>query len=58
MAVIRDEFLNEDDLDFGNLSEEERDAWCNYWLLLAQQTNDQDADTYSHGVFVLMREPR
>lgn len=58
MVTIRDEFLSEDDLDFANLSQEERDAWCNYWLQLAQQTNDQDADTYSHGVFVLMREPR
>ena len=58
MIPIQDEFLSEEDLDFSRLSYSEREAWCSYWLQLAQQTNDMDADQYSHGVFVLMREPR
>lgn len=55
---MRDEFLSEEDRDLANLSEEELYAWWNEWLLMAQATNDQDADTYSHGVFMLMKEPR
>ena len=42
----------EEDLDLKNLSEEELVAWWNHWLLIAQSTNDLDADLYSHGVFV------
>jgi hypothetical protein len=48
----RDEFLSEEDLDFGRLSPEEQAAWVWQWLLMAQTTNDQDAGAYSHGVFV------
>lgn len=55
---MRDEFLSEEDLDLRNLSLEELIALWNAWLLQAQATNEQDADTYSHGVFVLCREPR
>lgn len=51
MREPRDEFLSAEDLDPGGLSWEERLAWWNYWLLLAQATNDRDADLYSHGVF-------
>lgn len=49
---IRDEFLSEEDLDLRNLSEDELYAWWNLWLRQAQATNDRDADTYSHGVFM------
>jgi hypothetical protein len=52
-----DEFLSEEDLDLGNLSWPERVAWWNQWLRLAQATNDQDAASYSHGVFVQILEP-
>jgi hypothetical protein len=48
----RDEFLSEDDLDFGLLSPGEQSAWCLQWLLMAQATNHLDAGAYSHGVFV------
>jgi hypothetical protein len=58
MAEMPDEFLSEDDLNLRELSDEEFEKWWNEWLHLAQQTNDEDRDTYSHGVFVLMREPR
>ena len=54
---IRDEFLSEEDLDLRNLTEEELIAYWNAWLEQAQVTNDRDADTYSHGVFVLVTEP-
>lgn len=55
MSDIRDEFLSGEDLDLRNLTEEELlDCW-NQWLEQAQATNDIDAHTYSHGVFV--REP-
>ena len=55
MCPLRDEFLSEEDLDLRNLSEEELVAYWNLWLEQAQATNDIDAHTYSHGVFV--REP-
>ncbi|MBN1129960.1 MAG: hypothetical protein JXA71_13285 [Chitinispirillaceae bacterium] len=58
MIELKDEFLSEEDLDLANLSNEELDTWWNLWLEQAQATNDDDADSYSHGVFVLMREPR
>jgi hypothetical protein len=53
---LRDEFLSEEDLDLENLSQEELYAWWNQWLELAQATNEEDANEYSHGVFMLMNE--
>ena len=49
--MIKDEFLSEEDLDSQNLTEEELDRYWNMWLLQAQETNDLDKHTYSHGVF-------
>jgi hypothetical protein len=43
--------LSEDDLDLGDLSDEELDAAWDLWFDLAQTTNDSDPP-YSHGVFV------
>jgi hypothetical protein len=57
MIERRDEFLSEEDLDLRNLTDAELEAYWNLWLHQAQGTNDLDRDTYSHGVFVLMREP-
>lgn len=48
---MRDEFLSEEDLDLRNLTEEELIAYWNLWLRQAQSTNEQDATSYSHGVF-------
>ena len=56
MPKIRDEFLSEEDLDLVNLSEEELMAWWDLWLEQAQASNEDDADTYSHGVFMLMKD--
>ena len=56
MPKIRDEFLSEEDLDLVNLSEEEFMAWWDLWLEQAQASNEDDADTYSHGVFMLMKD--
>ena len=56
MSPLRDEFLSEEDLDLRNLSDEELVEYWNLWLEQAQATNDMDAHTYSHGVFV--REPQ
>jgi hypothetical protein len=53
MTEPRDEFLSEEDLDLANLTEEELYAWWDLWLLQAQASNDLDAHTYSHGVFVV-----
>jgi hypothetical protein len=58
MIEIRDEFLSEEDLDLVNLSEKELDAWWELWLKQAQISNDNDALTYSHGVFMLMGDER
>jgi len=55
---MRDEFLSEEDLDIRNLSDAELAAWWALWFLDAQASNDLDSDTYSHGVFMNMREPR
>jgi len=55
MDRIRDEFLSEEDLDLRNLSEEELIAYWNMWLEQAQITNDIDKNSYSHGVFTLIR---
>jgi hypothetical protein len=49
---MRDEFLSEEDLDLASLSQEELVRYWNLWLHQAQATNDEDADEYSHGVFV------
>jgi hypothetical protein len=54
---IRDEFLSEEDLALRELSWEELVAWWNAWLEMAQATNEADARTYSHGVFMDMLEP-
>ncbi len=48
---LPDAFLSAEDLDLGNLSEEELYAWWNLWLHQAQITNDQDRHVVSHGVF-------
>jgi hypothetical protein len=48
---MRDEFLSEEDLDFRNLTTEERAAHWHLWFLQAQATNDNDLWTYAHGVF-------
>ena len=58
MSDLRDEFLSEEDLDFFNLSDEEQSAWWRLWMHLAQATNDDDADLYSHGVFDRDPAPR
>jgi hypothetical protein len=58
MIELKDEFLSEEDLDLANLSDEELDSWWNIWIEQAQITNAEDEDSYSHGVFTLMREPR
>ena len=55
MHGLRDEFLSEEDLDLRNMDGDELEAYWNAWLLQAQATNDADADTYSHGVFVQCR---
>ena len=54
MTDFRDEFLSEDDLDLVSLSDEELDRWWDHWLRMAQATNEEDKNTYSHGVFVLL----
>ena len=51
MSELRDEFLSDEDLEFRNLTWEERLAWWDEWLRMAQATNNQDAHLYSHGVF-------
>ena len=49
---MRDEFLSEEDLDLKTMTDEELYAYWNAWLEQAQVTNDADARTYSHGVFL------
>ena len=53
-----DEFLSEEDLDIANLSWEELITTWNWWLSLMQATNDEDADDYSHGVFLSEKQKR
>ncbi len=48
---LGDEFLSEEDLSLGALSQEELFAYWDFWLLQAQATNDLDEHGYSHGVF-------
>ena len=50
-APIQQEFLSEEDLDLANLSWEELLEVWNLWLEQAQSTNQQDYQTYEHGVF-------
>ena len=50
--IIPDQFLSEEDMDLGNLSEPELIAYWNLWLEQSQASNEEDADSYSHGVFV------
>ena len=54
--IIRDEFLSEEDLHLQTMTDEELYAYWNAWLEQAQITNEADARTYSHGVF--LDEPR
>ena len=49
---MRDEFLSEEDLEISKMSDEELEAYWNFWLAMAQSTNEEDKDSYSHGVFV------
>ena len=49
---MKDEFLSEEDLSLSDMSEEELEAYWNFWLELAQSTNEEDKEFYSHGVFV------
>ena len=51
-ALRREEFLSEEELDLRNLAWEELLEYWNLWLEQAQVTNENDADDYSHGVFV------
>ncbi|MEP6820990.1 MAG: hypothetical protein ABI946_01425 [Chthoniobacterales bacterium] len=53
---ISDQFLSEDDLDLQNLTWDELLAEWDAWLRAASSTDEEDADVYSHGVF--LREPR
>jgi len=50
-------FLSSEDIDLVNLSEQELLAWWDWWLREAQASNELDIDTYSHGVFQLLRDP-
>lgn len=49
---IRDEFLSEEDLSLAGMDEDELEAYWNFWLELAQSTNEEDKEFYSHGVFI------
>jgi hypothetical protein len=49
---VPDEFLSEEDLDLRNLSEPELFTYWNLWLRQAQISNEDDKNTYSHGVFM------
>ena len=56
MVEIKDEFLSEEDLDLASLTQEELLTYWNLWLRQAQISNDDDIETYSHGVFVLFTQ--
>lgn len=49
---MKDEFLSEEDLSLSDMSEEELEAYWNFWLELAQITTEEDKEFYSYGVFV------
>jgi hypothetical protein len=55
--MMRDEFLSEDDLDLKNMTDQELYAYWDAWLLQSQSTNEADAHTYSHGVFLTEPQP-
>jgi len=57
MPELPDEFLSEEDLAIAEMSDAELEAWWNYWLELAQASNDEDEHDYSHGVFMGIRLP-
>lgn len=57
-SLRHEEFLSEEDLDLVTLSYEELLSYWNLWLQQAQATNEDDADDYSHGVFVSPSEAR
>lgn len=48
----RSEFLSEEDMDLRNLGWEELVTVWNQWLRQAQSTNEEDRDSYEHGVFM------
>lgn len=56
MVEFRDEFLSEEDLDLQNMSEQELYTWWDQWLRMAQISNEEDKDSYSHGVFVMLND--
>lgn len=49
---VKDEFLSEEDLSLAEMGDKELEAYWNFWLELAQSTNEEDKELYSHGVFV------
>ena len=53
---MSDEFLSEEDLGLKSMTDAKMYAYWNAWLEQAQITNDADAHTYSHGVF--LHEPK
>lgn len=53
----RQEFLSEEDVDLRNLSWEELLVVWNHWLMQAQSTNEEDKDSYEHGVFRGVKVP-
>lgn len=48
---MTDKFLSEEDLDLKNLTFDELIKVWNYWLIMAQATNEFDKDYYSHSCF-------
>jgi len=55
---VSNPFLSEEDFELASLSWEElKEVWTQ-WLLAAQVSNHLDEDTYCHGVFQLVKEPR
>lgn len=48
---IHQEFHSEEDLDLENLSWEELLVVWDLWLKQVQSTNQEDPQTYEHGVF-------
>ena len=50
----RPEFLSEEDVDLQNLSWDELLNVWNQWLRQAQSTNEEDRDSYEHGVFTVI----
>jgi hypothetical protein len=45
------EFLSEEDIETGRLSDQELSAYWEFWFRLAQTTNEADKYIISHGVF-------